>query len=206
MTYRSIHRPSALAAAIALAIGALGVAIAQVTPVEPAAPPVVQEPVQTATPPVIQEPVQTATPPETQEQVQTAEPPMLQEPIVTHAPPPAVPQPPGLSGPLTREGVVAEFEAMRAADVLVPAGEVGDTEETAARREQYHRAETQVWEDYQDRLAAYQAAEAQRAYEAALRAEQQAREAEAAAMEAQTQTPTEEVEPTTTVPPAEPAR
>lgn len=203
MTYRSIHRPSAVAAAIAIAIGALGVAIAQVTPVEPAAPPVIQEQVQPAAPPAMQEQVQPAAAPVIQEQTQTATPPMIQEPIVIHAPPQAVPQPPGLSGPLSREGVVSEFEAMRAADVLVPTGEVGDTEQTASRREQYHRAETQVWEDYQDRLAAYRAAEAQRAYEAALRAEQQAREAEAAAMEAQTPT---EGEPTTVVPPAEPAR
>jgi hypothetical protein len=144
MSHRSIHRPSALAAAIAL--GALGAAFAQVSPAEaPAAP-------------------------------------LPQETVVIQAPPQPVPQPPGLAGPLSREGVVAEFEAMRAANVLGPAGEVGDTEWTAERRNQYHRAQARAWEDYQDRLAAYQAAEIQRAYEAALlRAEQQAREAEAAA-------------------------
>lgn len=99
--------------------------------------------------------------------------------IVIIADPVPVAEPAGLTAPLDRAGVQAEFIAMREAGVLVPAGEAGDTEATAERRLAYHQAQADAWTGYQLKLAevrlARELAWAQQALEEQARAEEAAR-------------------------------
>lgn len=163
---------TAIAAAAALA--ALGVAYAQSTLVEP---PVAAE-AQTAAPaemapaPMTEAPVTETAP--AQAMPAPVEPAPAQR-IEIIAEPAYVPPPPGMTAPLDRGEVIAEFEAMRAAGVLVPAGEAGDTLETAERRNAYHQAQADEWIGYQVRLAEVRLAN------------QQALDAQARALEAQMQ-------------------
>jgi hypothetical protein len=100
----------------------------------------------------------------------------LPQRIEVIAEPAFVAPPPGLTAPLDRAGVAAEFETMRAADVLVPSGEAGDTVETAERRNAFHQGEAVRWVSYQERLAEVRLAN-QRAREQQVALEQQVNEA-----------------------------
>lgn len=167
-------RTQITAVAAAAALAALGVAYAQSTLVEP---PVAAE-AQTAAPaemapaPMTEAPVTEAAP--AQAMPAPVEPAPAQR-IEIIAEPAYVPPPPGMTAPLDRGEVIAEFEAMRAAGVLVPAGEAGDTLETAERRNAYHQAQADEWIGYQVRLAEVRLAN------------QQALDAQARALEAQMQ-------------------
>lgn len=167
---------TALAGAAALAV--LGVAYAQ-SGREPQAP--AELPATPAT--MITEttagaPVEAAP---TAEEPTPAASPAVQAPVPLRveiiAEPVFVAPPPGLMAPLDRAGVVSEFEAMRAADVLVPAGEAGDTLDTAERRNAYHQGQANEWTAYQERLAEVRLAN-QRALEQQALLEQQARDAQ----------------------------
>ena len=105
--------------------------------------------------------------------------------IVVIADPEPVAEPAGLTAPLDRAGVQAEFLAMRDAGVLVPAGEAGDTEATAQRRLDFHQGQADAWTGYQLKLAEVRLARELAWAQQAL--EEQARAEEAARMQSQTQ-------------------
>lgn len=165
---------SAVAAAAALAI--LGAATAQTTGAAPeaAAEPMIEA--QTLAP-AADTPAAAA--PMAESAAPVAAPLPTPQRIVIIADPEPVPEPAGLTAPLDRAGVHAEFIAMREAGVLVPAGEAGDTEATAQRRLAYHQAQADAWTGYQQKLAevrlARELAWAQQALEEQARAEEAAR-------------------------------
>lgn len=172
-------RTQITAVAAAAAVAALGVAYAQSTLMEPpvaaeaqSAAPAGMTPAEMAPTPTTETPVTEAAP--AQAVPAPAEPAPAQR-IEIIAEPAYVPPPPGMTAPLDRGEVIAEFEAMRAAGVLVPAGEAGDTLETAERRNAYHQAQADEWIGYQVRLAEVRLAN------------QQALDAQARALEAQMQ-------------------
>lgn len=174
---------SAVAAAAALAV--LGVATAQTSGTEPAA----------ATEPTIEIQMVTAAADQAAPAAPMAESaaqpmaapvaPTTPQRIVIIADPEPVAEPAGLTAPLDRAGVQAEFIAMRDAGVLVPAGEAGDTEATAQRRLDYHQAQADAWTGYQQKLAEVRLARELAWAQQAL--EEQARAEEAARLQSQTQ-------------------
>jgi hypothetical protein len=191
---------SAVAAAAALAV--LGVATAQTsgTATAAAAEPTIE--IQMVTPAA-----DTATPaaPMAESAVQPMAAPVAQpapQRIVIIADPEPVAEPAGLTAPLDRAGVQAEFMAMRDAGVLVPAGEAGDTEATAQRRLDYHQGQADAWTGYQLKLAEVRLARELAWAQQAL--EEQARAEEAARMQSQMQSQTQvapAVEPPMEAPP-----
>ena len=200
MTSSTRTRLTALAAAAALAV--LGVATAQTSGLgtaAPAAEPTIE--IQLTTPaadaptnaaPMVEPTAQPMPAP-------VAEP--APQRIVVIADPEPVAEPAGLTAPLDRAGVQAEFLAMRDAGVLVPTGEAGDTEATAQRRLDFHQAQADAWTGYQVKLAEVRLARELAWAQQAL--EEQARAEEAARLQSQTQVaspvePLMEAAPTTT--------